>query len=114
MKKLTFVIGTVLLMALFSSGKCRKDPIPCTIYGSISGTVRDKETLEPIEGARITLSPGIKSTMTKADGKYEFNNLDPKQYDISVQKIDYKSDGLKPTVVVCETTPGDIMLEKIK
>jgi hypothetical protein len=54
--------------------------------------VSDVATGEPIDDAIVTLSPGGGNRRTGSDGRFEFNNLDERQYDIMAQKTgEYQS-----------------------
>lgn len=59
------------------------------VFGAISGTVVDLETGEPIAGALVTLSPGGMNIYTGDDGRFEFLDLDARQYTVTAQKTGY-------------------------
>ena len=110
MKKILLFI-TLCLPLLF--GSCAKRVVDMTV--TIYGTVLDKETQEPIRGVLVTLSPGsTPSVTTGIDGKFEFTNLNPQNYDIQAQKEGYRADYRK----VNNPTPGEMvpiqfLLEKL-
>jgi len=57
--------------------------------GSITGTVTDAGTEEPINGARIDLDRYIISGFTAAEGEYAFANLPLEDYVLTVSATDY-------------------------
>jgi hypothetical protein len=69
--------------------------------GGLSGTVADAATDRPISGAKVTAaSPSqIASTTTDAGGRYNFLDLAPDTYTVSVEAAGYQST-LQPGVTV--------------
>ncbi|MDE6485848.1 MAG: carboxypeptidase-like regulatory domain-containing protein [Duncaniella sp.] len=60
------------------------------IFGAIHGRVTDYETGAPLDNATLTLSPSGLSKQTDASGYYEFKNLEPMQYTITIQHQGYQ------------------------
>ena len=56
---------------------------PAKLYG----VVTDKDTIEPIEGVKVTLNSRV--THTNAYGYYQLANLDTQEYDITFEKEGY-------------------------
>ena len=83
MKKL---ILCFVLLAFFVS--CEPS-VSSDNFARITGDVIDAETLDPIEGARVNLSPSGKHFVTGSDGYFDFTELEPLQYTITVQKTGY-------------------------
>ena len=83
-------------------------PLPTT--GTISGTVTDADTTEPIEGATVTAN-GV-STSTNAEGYYEIE-IEAGTYDVTAEASGYISDTKPATVTVGETTTVDFALEPV-
>ncbi len=101
----------VVIMPLIFSG-CAKHIVDTTI--SIYGTVFDSETLLPLEGATITVSPGGKNKVTDTDGYFEFVALqNTSQYIVLVQKDGYKSARRYLTPVVGDNVEFTFLLEKL-
>ena len=103
MKKL-FLLA---IMALMFVG-CTEDEY--TLFGTISGTVTDVNTGEPIGNVTLTLSPSGKSTTTGSDGNYEFIDLTAMQYKIQARHVSYKTDTKTVNVLAGEIVRGDISL----
>ncbi len=76
------------MLLLTINNSCQKAADFATIYGMVS----DSTSGELIEGANVVLTPSGKNYTTKAEGKFEFDELDPQQYTITVYKTDYKTE----------------------
>lgn len=96
------------LVLLFQS--CTKDEVETT--GTIYGIVNNADSSEPIQGASVSLNPGGKSTTTGSDGRYEFNNMDPGQYTIQIQKPGFQTNTKRINVVAGEVASGDLLLSR--
>ena len=79
---------------LFAS--CSEEEV--SIFGSLSGLVKNSETGAPITGARATLTPGGMSVLTGSDGTFTINNLDPADYTVSFFADDYDAVEQRVTV----------------
>lgn len=82
-------------------------------FGTIYGVVVDAESAEPLQGAKITLTPSGKSTVTGNDGSYELMDLEPGQYKVTAQATGFRSSLKNVTVVAGERAMGDISLQKV-
>jgi hypothetical protein len=109
MKK-SILFGGIMLITMALTNSCTQKQY--NLFGGIYGIVSDSDTGEPIENASIVLAPGGKTKTTGTDGRFEFNELDPTQYSIQVQKTGYKTDKKAVTVVSGEQTPANISLTK--
>lgn len=111
MKKLLAIFSTLAMLAtlamLFVSCDNNDDH---DIFGSINGTVAARETNAPILGANVILSPGGAAAQTDAAGFYEFKNLEPGDYAVSVQHTGYKTDNSVITVRVGESATVNFSL----
>lgn len=76
----------VVLCALFVS--CSEEEV--SMFGSLSGLVKNSESGKPISGARVTLTPGGVSVLTGSDGTFSFTNLDPADYTVAFSAEDYE------------------------
>lgn len=95
-----------LLAVLFVG--CTEDEY--TLFGTISGTVTDINTGEPIGNVSLTISPSGKSSVTGSDGNYEFVDLEATQYKIQARHANYKTDTKTVNVLAGETVRGDMQL----
>ncbi len=106
MKKSLFFL--LALFSIFTNISCEEE-LP-ELYGNIHGVVYDKVTSEPMRGAEITLAPGNKTTVTGFNGQYEFNDLDPMQYEIQVSADGYSTNSRLVTAIAGESVICDIQL----
>lgn len=109
MKRINFFL--LILVSLIFTG-CSKDDDEFTM-GSLFGYVYDKTTGEPISTAKITLSPGGKSTVTGSDGSFEFNSLESGDYTITVTKENYEETTQAVYVKKGDPTRIDILIARI-
>jgi outer membrane receptor protein involved in Fe transport len=77
---------------------------------SISGTIKNSETGEPVAGADVTLTPGTGRTMSGADGTYSFKNLSTGKYIIKAVYIGYTTE-TKEVVVSNSDITADFNLK---
>lgn len=108
MKKAVFIICAVLLMA---ANSC--DDKDRNFYVTLYGTVSDDETGELIANATIVLSPGGKTKTTGSDGRYEFNDLEAMQYNMTVQKTGYQTNRKTVNALEGDKVEANIPLIKI-
>jgi len=108
MKKITILLSFALLCGVFSG--CSEDEYD--MFATLYGVVSDHYTGDPLGSATVTLSPGGKTFVTGSDGRFEFNDLEPMQYTITVQKTGYQTNRKTVTAVVGEKTPANIPLTK--
>ncbi len=81
--------------------------------GTISGTVRDKQTRETLIGVNVLIKGTYYGAASNLDGKYLIKDVNPGQYTIEVSLIGYKKiqrTGVR--VTAGETTKLDIDLEE--
>lgn len=87
------------------------DPTDKQEYGTIYGVVSDVETAETLPNAAVVLSPGGASQMTGNDGRFEFNELEIRQYTITVQKDGYSTNRKTINAIVGESVEANIPLK---
>ena len=98
-----------MLMALVMMVGC--EPVTYEVFATVSGTVVDATTMEPIKGVSVQLSPSSKNMVTGADGRFEFAELDAVQYTITVQKSGYSTNRKTVNAIAGETTETTITME---
>ncbi len=101
------LVPAILLTAMFS---CK--PAAIDTFGSIYGVVSDMDTEEPVVNVIVVLSPGGTSLMTDQDGRFEYRDLEPQQYTITVQKNGYSTNRKSVTVLSGEKTEVSISIRK--
>ncbi len=103
---------TILFCAAFFVA-CSTDLDTEVTTGNIVGSVVDKTTGEQIPVASISLNPSGKTTVTGSDGTFEFNDIDPGEYTISVKKEGYNFGENTVMVVAGKNTECHILMERI-
>lgn len=104
-------MSLILLAAVCVTG-C-DDEVKYDFFSTIRGTVYDAETGNPLSNASVTLMPSNRTMQTGEDGTFTFEQLDPGQYTISVQKEGYYVDRKSITAISGETIQTDILLHEI-
>ena len=61
-----------------------------SLFGSLSGLVKNAESGLPCSGVRVTLSPSGLSVLTGNDGMFSLSNLDPADYTVSFAADGYE------------------------
>ena len=102
------IYSLIVLFTIVLLSSCAKDEVDT--FGNIYGVVVNSNTSEPIQGARVTLTPTGKSTVTGNDGSYEFVDLEAGSYKVTVQADGYSSTVKNVTVVAGEKAIGDVSL----
>ena len=105
--KRIFLSYSILLPSLLAIS-CTKDIVDTT--GNVVGVVSDSRSGTFLSGVSIALSPTGKTITTGVDGKYEFRDIESKEYSISANKSGYKSDKKTAFVQVGQDTNVDFQL----
>jgi len=108
MKKIFLLLSCILM--LIGCNSCSKTEHD--MFSTLYGVVTDHETGEHIANVSIVLSPGGKTKTTGSDGTYEFNDLEPRQYTLTVQKTGYQTNRKTVTAIVGEKAEANIPLSK--
>ena len=108
MKQKLFYFILVVILTTFVS--C--DTVTYDTFGSITGTVVEMSTGDVIKGALVTLSPTGKNTYTGSDGFFEFQDLEAKQYTLTVQATGYTTDSKIVTIVAGAVERVNITLKR--
>ena len=102
----------LLIMALIAlATSC--EPVTYDTFCTISGTVIDLDTGDPIQQATVTLSPSGVNTYTGYDGTFEFLDLDARQYTVTVQKTGYITNRKTVTTVAGGVVTIQLTLQKV-
>lgn len=101
----------LLLMALIAlATSC--EPVTYDTFCTISGTVIELDTGDPVQQATVTLSPSGLNTYTGYDGTFEFLDLDDHQYTVTVQKTGYVTNRKTVTTVAGGIVDISMTLQK--
>ena len=104
------LIACVMLLCFTTS--CESGLVDYDVYGSISGTVIELDTGEPVQQATVTLSPSGKNTYTGYDGTFNFVDLDARQYTVTVQKTGYITNRKTVTIIAGGNVDISLTLQK--
>ncbi|MBQ7661840.1 MAG: carboxypeptidase regulatory-like domain-containing protein [Prevotella sp.] len=96
------------LMALPLFLSCTKEENDS--FGTLYGVVSDVKTGSPLDNVTVTLSPGGTTKLTGSDGLFEYSELTPQQYTITVQKTGYQTNRKTLSAVVGEKTEANITM----
>lgn len=106
------IVSFAILLIVFLMTSCDKGMIQSDMYGTISGTLIEMGSGEPIQGALITLSPGGKNTYTGYDGSFDFLELEAKQYTLTAQKAGYEANRKTVTTLSGSTVTVSLVMQK--
>lgn len=106
--KRALLLYSLLLVLLALGVSCTKDIIDTT--GNLTGTVTDAKTNEPLSGVSISITPTGTVKSTGADGKFEFRDLETKEYTVTASKNGYKTDKKTVFVAAGQDTFADFQL----
>lgn len=104
MKKFLFLC-LVALPLLLSCSKEEQES-----FGTLYGVVSDTRTGDPLSNVTVTLSPGGTTKLTGSDGLFEYSELTPQQYTITVQKSGYQTNRKSVSAVVGEKVQVNITM----
>ncbi len=107
MRNKILVVAVMLVSVIFFSTLCYAGTT-----GKIAGTIKDKETGEPLVGANVLIIGTNYGAATDANGDYYIINLPPGRYDVKAMMIGYKAIvQTSVQVIVDHTTRIDFELE---
>jgi hypothetical protein len=109
MKKYLYII---CCLVIFFNTSCEEVKLDVISYGSVTGTVMDGETYEPIKGVLITSTPASISILTDDQGKFSIPKVTVGEVAISVKKKDYLTNTLSVAVFGEEETKLDFLIFK--
>lgn len=101
----------ILLLCTLGAVSCKEKPVLTT--GGITGIVYNRQTGEPLGGVLLTLSPPGLSQTSRSDGRFEFERIEPGQYDIEAQASGYKYNVRFANVLPGQHASCDIPLEPL-
>ena len=97
----------ILFIPLFTT-VCTKTKNETT--GNIEGKIIDKINAQPIPAAEVKISGSNQTVFSGADGSYQFINLAPKEYQITVSKQNYVQETKSISVMADRTANLDFAL----
>ena len=111
MKKLISITSMIFAVVILWNG-CSKPEETGTIYGNVI----DVETSVPLSHVNVTLLPGGWIALTGVDGTYQFTDVKPGQYSLSVLKTGYVdlNDSHIIELASGENVRCDVLMQKIQ
>ena len=98
------------MTVLLCLSNCAKDEEVMT--GTIAGLVSDMTNANTaIAGATVTLSPTGLSKTTGSDGRYEFTEIEPGTYTVSIKADNYQEDSKSVSVYAGQMATADFQLK---
>lgn len=88
MNKLTKIIVAFVIMVSILGG-CSEDTIDVTGFGVVTGKVVEAETFEPVENAKITLTPTNNSIFTDLNGEFIITDVPAGDYSVQAEKDNF-------------------------
>ncbi|WP_372792478.1 carboxypeptidase regulatory-like domain-containing protein [Lutibacter sp.] len=85
--KRTFNIVLVFVLSLFLS--CNEDTVDLVGLGTITGRVVEANSFNPIENAKITLSPSNNTVFSDIEGYFSIHDVEAGDYSVSATKENY-------------------------
>lgn len=112
MKQKIFLIILALIILLPS---CKSPSSPdtdgVTTTGTISGTVTDASTGNPIAGASVSTQPTTLLVTTDAQGNFSISNVTPGSYTVSASASGYLAGSASVTVTGGQTAAANLALQ---
>lgn len=98
------LLGLLIVIAALAGSLDERPSAAQSENAAIIGTIQD-DTGAPLAGAKVTVSSGdfSLSKSTQADGKFEFRNLKPAEYRITVEAARFRKETVTVTVRPDET-----------
>lgn len=101
-----------LLICAGLLSSCQEDLVVPAYFGTVTGTVLDARTNQPLANATITTSPATSSYVTSAQGKFQITDAPAGRFAITVSKVDYQQVVTNVTVNDRQTADVSIVLTK--
>ena len=107
----TIIYLPLFFLFLLFSG-CEEEKIDIEKFGSVSGVVLDGEDYSPLEGVLISTSPASSTTLTDAEGTFEFSKVKEGEVAVTARKNDFLSGSVSVAVYENEATALTFFLLK--
>ena len=85
-KTMKIIYKIVILFVLIQLTGCSEDTVDFTGVGKITGRVVEAENFEPIENAKVVLTPTNNTVFTDADGYFVYEEVEAGDYSVSATK----------------------------
>lgn len=105
MRKVKNILILLLLGFFFN---CSEDKIDIIGYGTITGRVVQATSFEPIENAKVAISPTNNTVFTDEEGYFKMEGVETGDYSVSATKEDYLTT-FEPATVTADTEVNVIL-----
>lgn len=106
-----FLIMALAMLLCFTTS-CSDDLVDYDVFCTISGTVVDLDSGQPIPSATVTLTPSGFNAYTDDNGQFEFVDLNESKYTVTVQKTGFVTDRKTVTTIAGGVVNISITLQK--
>ncbi len=89
----------IILFLIIIISSCSEDTVTAPVTGSMSGTVIDKETREPLENVKITTGPASSTVFTDSIGEFLLSNILVDDYSVQAD-LDLYTSGFESVTVL--------------
>ena len=103
-------IPAIFLLLLFVG--CEEEKIDIEKFGSVTGVVLDGEDYAPLKGVHVSTSPASSTTLTNAEGVFEFSKVKEGELAVTARKKDFLSGSVSVAVYENESTALTFFLLK--
>jgi len=103
-------IPAIFLLLLFVG--CEEEKIDIEKFGSVTGVVLDGEDYAPLKGVLVSTSPASSTTLTNAEGVFEFSKVKEGELAVTARKKDFLSGSVSVAVYENESTALTFFLLK--
>lgn len=101
MNKFNYILS---LAVIFIASACSEDTLDETGFGTITGTVVEEGTNEPVENARISTNPASSTVFTDENGSFSLKDIPADDYSVEARKegliTKFEGASLMPDAVV--------------
>lgn len=109
MKKILLLLAVATFFAACS-------PVEYDTFSTITGTVIDMDSGEPVGNVMITMTPGNYNIHTGSDGFFQFDNVEvlSEKYTLTTQKTGYTVDRKSIVAIAGETVNVYLNIKKLQ
>lgn len=101
MKKIIYIIVLISYSVLLNS--CSDDKLTFSEVGQMTGRVVEAQSFDPVENAKVTLSPTNNTVFTDVDGYFQFNDMPVGDYSVQAEKEGFLA-GYEPATIGVDAT----------
>lgn len=99
-KTMKIMYKIAFLFVLIQLTGCSEDTVDFTGVGKVTGRVVEAENFEPIENAKVVLTPTNNTVFTDVDGYFIYEEVEAGDYSVSATKEDFLTNFQAATVTI--------------